>query len=454
MENTSYKDPAGFVFVHNSEIYRQINLLGKDDYEYFMVSGLYTELLQKELIVKHEEVSLDIDVSSPFYKFIKPYQIAYITYPYEWSFSALKDAALLTLKIQKLALMHKMSLKDASAYNIQFVNGKPIFIDTLSFEKYQENKPWKAYGQFCRHFLAPLVLMSYVDFSLNQLLISNIDGTPLDIVSKMLPLKSKLNFGVLVHIFLHSLSQKKYENTMQSESKQATMSLDSQLALLSSLEDTINSLHFPKIFTEWGNYYENTNYSNEAFDEKHVIVKSFLEKIKPETLCDLGANRGEFSRIASNMGVKTLSVDIDPVAVEDNYLHMKKNKEKFILPLIQDFNNLSPAIGFMNDERENFISRFKVDAVMALALIHHMAISNNLPFKNIAQFFSSLGEYLIIEFVPKEDSKVQVLLSSREDIFSDYNKSSFEKEFQEVYNILETIKLKDSDRILYLMRRK
>lgn len=454
MENTSYKDPAGFVFVYNNEIYRQINLSGKDDYEYFKSSGLYSELLKKELIVEHEEIGLDIDVSSNFYKFIKPYQIDYITFPYEWSFSALKDAALLTLKIQKLALIHNMSLKDASAYNIQFVNGKPIFIDTLSFEKYQENKPWKAYGQCCRHFLAPLALMSYVDISLNKLLIANIDGIPLDIVSKMLPLKSKLNFGILVHILLHSLSQKKYENTMQSESKQATMSLDSQIALLSSLEDTINSLHFPKIFTEWGNYYENTNYSKEAFDEKHVVVQSFIEKINPKTLCDLGANRGEFSRIASNMGVRTISVDIDPVAVEDNYLHMKKNNEKLILPIIQDFNNLSPAIGFMNDERKSFISRFKTDAVMALALIHHMAISNNLPFKNIANFFANLGEYLIIEFVPKEDSKVQILLSSREDIFSVYNQANFEKEFQEVYNILEAIKLKDSDRILYLMRRK
>ena len=454
MENTSYKDPAGFVFLYNNEIYRQINVEGKADYDYLLESKLYDELTKNELLITHREISLEKEVSKNFYKFIKPQKIDFISYPYEWSFSALKDAALLTLKIQKISLKYKMSLKDASSYNVQFLNGKPIFIDTLSFEKHIKNEPWKAYNQFCRHFLAPLVLMSYVDISLNQLLVTNIDGIPLDIVSNMLPIKAKLNFGILLHICGHSRSQKKYSNEKQSDCKKATMSIDSQLALIESLEDTIKSLKFPNIYTEWGNYYNNTNYSTKAFDEKKHVVNNFIDKIAPKTICDLGANRGDFSRIASSKNIQTLSFDIDPIAVEDNYLYAKKNNEKFILPLRQDFNNLSPSIGFMSNERTGFLDRFKVDMVMALALIHHLAISNNLPFKNIASFFAKLGNHLIVEFIPKQDSKVQILLSSREDIFSNYNQENFETSFKEFFDIIDTIQLKDSARILYLMRKK
>ena len=332
------------------------------------------------------------------------------------------------------------------------LNGKPVFIDTLSFEKYKENTPWKAYGQFCRHFLAPLALMSYTDISLNKLLITNIDGIPLDVAQKLLPAKAKLNFGILTHIILHSLSQKTFEDKKQSSVKTAKMSLFELESLLDSLENTVRGLRFPAIYTQWGNYYENTNYSDESFKEKKAIISHFINKVEPKSLCDLGSNRGDFSRIASDRNIVTLAFDIDPVAVEDSYLYMKSNKETNILPLLQDLTNPSPAIGFMNEERKNFSSRFQCDMVMALALIHHLAISNNLPFDNIAKFFSSLGKYLVIEFVPKTDSKVQHLLSSREDIFDNYDKETFESIFDKYFEILETINIKNSKRILYLMR--
>ena len=454
MNNTSYKDPAGFVFNLNGIVYRQINLCAKNDYEMLMNIGLYNELAERNMVVRHEEVFLEKEADENSYKFIKPAQIEYISYPYEWAFSALKDAALLTLKIQKTALKYGMSLKDASAYNIQFEGTKPVFIDTLSFERYKENTPWKAYGQFCRHFLAPLAIMSYTDINLNKLLITNIDGIPLDITSKLLPLSAKFNFGILVHIFLHALSQKACESKKQSFARNAKMRLFEQEALIESLENTVKSLKFPHIFTEWGNYYENTNYCNEAFKEKKSIISHFINKVEPGSLCDLGSNRGDFARIASGKNIKTIAFDIDPVAIEDNYRHAKKHKETNLLPLLQDFNNPSPAIGFMNDERFNFCTRFKCDMVMALALIHHLAISNNLPFDNIAKFFSTLGKYLIVEFVPKTDSKVQILLSSREDIFDTYNAETFEAVFDKYFEILEKTNIKNSERMLYLMRKK
>ncbi len=452
MNNTSYKDPAGFVFEFEGQIYRQINLCAAEDYDFLTESGLYKKLTQKGLLVEHQEVSLSKKTACEFYKIIKPAQIKYITYPYEWSFSALKDAALLTLKIQKTALKHKMSLKDASAYNIQFCKGKPVFIDTLSFEKYKPDTPWAAYGQFCRHFLTPLALMSYTDIDLNKLLITNIDGIALETAKKLLPFRAIFNFGILTHIIIHSMSQKAYENTEKPAFKTARMSLFEQQALIDSLINTVKSLKFPKIYTQWGDYYKNTNYSEESFQEKKDIILHFINKVEPKSLCDLGSNRGDFSRIASDRNIVTLAFDIDPVAVEDSYLYMKSNKETNILPLLQDLTNPSPAIGFMNEERKNFSSRFQCDMVMALALIHHLAISNNLPFDNIAKFFSSLGKYLVIEFVPKTDSKVQHLLSSREDIFDNYDKETFESIFDKYFEILETINIKNSKRILYLMR--
>ncbi len=453
MNNTSFRDPSGFIFERDGVFYRQINKAYKDDYEHFVSSGLYDTLLSKGLILSHEEVDLDIFKNNNFYKFIKPKQLKYISYPYEWSFSALKDVALLTLEIQKTVLKYNMSLKDASAYNVQFLDAKPVFIDTLSFEKLNVNNPWVAYGQFCRHFLAPLALMSYSDIRLNELLITNIDGIPLDLAAQLLPKRARLNFGVLTHIFMHSASQKRHEAD-NSKNGKTNFSKFAFEALIDSLESCVKSLKFPKIFTEWGRYYENTNYTEKSFLQKKKIISDFIDKVNPKTLCDFGANRGDFSQISATKGIDTIAFDIDPVAVEDCYLNIKKNNQKRLLPLIQDFTNPSPAIGFANLERKSFCSRFGCDMVMALALIHHLAISNNLPFKNIASFFRGFGDYLVIEFVPKSDSKVQCLLSTREDIFDNYTMQDFESAFCEYYQVIEKVNIEDSQRILYLMKGK
>ena len=454
MNNVSFRDNSGFVFKHNGEIYRQINKVYKDNYEHLISCGLYDELTKSGFLIPHREVNLSGVNASNLYKYIRPEQINFITYPYEWCFSELKDAALLTLKIQKTALKYNMSLKDASAFNIQFKHGKPVFIDTLSFEKYEE-KPWTAYGQFCRHFLAPLTLMCYTDITLNKLLITNIDGIPLDLCIKLLPVKAKLSTGVLLHIILHNSSVKNNENTgtIKGNTYFSKLAMES---LIDSLEGCIKKLKPPDIKTEWGDYYSNTNYSKNSFKEKENIIKEYVKQITPATICDLGANRGDFSRTATlaDCVSECISFDIDPLAVEQNYNLVKQQNGHKILPLILDLTNPTPAIGFANEERNNFLSRFKCDTVLALALIHHLAISNNLPFKNIAEFFARMGKYLIIEFVPKNDSKVQILLSSREDIFQNYTQDNFEDIFSEFYTILDKHPLAESERTIYLMRRK
>lgn len=453
MNNTSFRDPSGFVFKHNNTIYRQINEVYKSDYEALMESGLYNDLTYNGLLISHKEVELEIPKTDNYYKTICPEQIDFISYPYEWCFSQLKDAALLTLTIQKIALKYNISLKDASGYNIQFKDGKPVFIDTLSFEQYKEGKPWVAYGQFCRHFLAPLALMSYTDINLNKLLVTNIDGIPLELCKKLLPMKASFNLLIFIHLILHASALKKHES--DTKLKPVKISKKEMETLIDTLITCVNGLKFPSVDSEWKDYYNNTNYTDDAFIQKENIIKNFIQRISPQTVCDLGANRGDFSRcITKDTSIKCLSFDIDPAAIEKNYLTVKKNNEAQILPLITDLTNPSPAIGFANDERHNFQARFETDAVLALALIHHLSISNNLPFENTAGFFKSLGKYLIIEFVPKKDSKVQILLSSREDIFYNYTQENFEKAYQKYYDILDKVDIPNSERTLYLMRRK
>lgn len=455
MQNTSFKDPSGFIFIENNNLYRQINKCYQTDYDFLLSSGLYDALIKKNYLVAHNEVELNKKTDNNFYKFIQPEKVDFISYAYEWSFSQLKDAALLTLEIQKLALSHGMILKDATNFNVQFSNGKPIFIDTLSFQKYEVNTPWCAYKQFCQHFLAPIALMCYTDIRLNQLLKNNIDGIPLDLACKLLPTKAKLNLGLLTNLFWHSDAQKKYENKDLNLQKQTPkLSSFALSALIDSLTDCINSLKLPQVDTEWGSYYSNTNYTDKAFLSKKEIISKYIDIINPKTVWDIGANRGDFSRLASSRNIQTISFDIDPIAVEKNYLSSKYNGEKSILPLVMDLTNPTPDIGFMNDERSSLIKRANADLTLALALIHHLAISNNLPFDNIANFFSNLSDSLIIEFIPKEDSKVQTLLASREDIFPNYNENSFKGSFTNYFKIIKEEKVVDSKRILYLMRKR
>lgn len=417
-----------------------------------MESGLYDKLVKAGLLIPHVEVDQPPAETELFHKIIQPERVQFISYPYEWSFNQLKDAALATLSIQRRALKVGMSLKDASAYNIQFVRGKATLIDTLSFEIYKEGQPWVAYRQFCQHFLAPLALMALRDVRLNQLLRVYIDGVPLDLASGLLPSKTRLNFGLLTHIHLHAGAQKRYSGA-DVKSRAATMSKQAMTGLIDSLDSTVRNLEWRPGGTEWGNYYEITNYSDAAFEHKKQLVRNWSARIKPALVWDLGANQGVFSRVAAENGAFVVSSDIDPTAVEQNYRQAKTEKMENILPLLLDLTNPSPSIGWANEERDSFGGRGPADMLLALALIHHLAISNNVPLLQIADFFAGLGTWLVIEFVPKADSQVQKLLVSREDIFPNYTPEGFEAAFQQRFRIAEAINVRESERTLYLMER-
>jgi len=453
--NASFRAPSGFLFTDGGILYRQVNRAYAENYDHLMESGLYDKLVKAGLLIPHQEVGQAQAGEDAAYKVVKPEVVPFISYPYEWSFSQYKDAALATLSIQKRALKMGMSLKDASAYNIQFVNGRPLLIDTLSFEVYQEGQPWVAYKQFCQHFLAPLALMANGDVRLSQLMRVYIDGVPLDLASKLLPKKTRFNFGLMTHIHLHASAQKRYSDAdVKEKGERSRVSKQAMLGLIESLQSVVKKLEWKSNSTEWGNYYDITNYSDTAFAHKKEVILGWVERIKPDTVWDLGANNGEFSRISSQAGIYTISSDIDPAAVEQNYLHMRTEKEQNLQPLLLDLTNPSPALGWAHQERESFAQRGPVDMVFALALVHHLAISNNVPLPKIAEFFASLGEWLVIEFVPKSDSQVRKLLKSREDIFSEYSIEGFEQAFRLFYEIRGSISVKDAERTLYLLQKR
>ena len=447
----SFRDPSGFVFWKDGILYRQVNSGYREHYDLLTASGLAAELQAEGMLVGHEECSLDLAPAAGAYRLIRPDPVSFVSYPYEWCFSQLKDAALLTLAIQKKAMARGMSLKDASAYNVQFFHGRPVLIDTLSFEKYPEERPWVAYRQFCQHFLAPLALMACRDVRLSQLSRLHLDGVPLDLAAALLPGRTRLRFSLLAHIHLHARSQKHFADKPLA-GRGRSMSRFALLALIHSLEAAVGRLRWQPRATEWADYYDQTNYSGPALAGKEKLLGDILRALQPRQVWDIGANTGVFSRLASRAGIPTVAIDSDPAAVEKNYRQCRRDNEKFLLPLLADITNPSPGSGWENRERRSLLQRGPADIVLALALVHHLAIANNLPLARIAGFFSRICSTLVIEFVPKSDSQVQRLLASREDIFPGFHREGFEGEFLRFFTIERREAICGSERILYVMR--
>lgn len=449
---SSFRDPSGYVFIEGNKIKRVINPIYFEQYNQLTSSGFYQELFDKKYLISHQEIS-----STDSEIVIEAKKIPFINYPYEWSFLQYKHAALLTLKIQKLSLEHNFTLKDASAFNITFHEGKPIFIDTLSFDFYLENNPWLAYKQFIMHFLGPLVLTKYFGQDHLKTLALHLEGISLQKLSRLLPLKSYLSPTILTNIHLLAKYDKKYESDKKTVKN--NLSKTSQIKLLDGLYDFISNLSVNEN-TEWDHYYNQINYNDAAYQFKKEFTKDWFLSIKGKTLIDIGGNDGTFSRELKEVAKLIIVADVDPNAVEQNYRQIIKNKEKSLVPVVVDVLNPSANYGFNNQERFSFIDRLEdsnLDGCLALAVIHHITLSGNIPFSLSAQFFSKMAPNLLIEFPTRDDSWVQFLLDSKREFknhFSFYNEGNFEKEYGVYFEIVKKEKIDSSERILYSLKRR
>lgn len=449
----SFRDPNGSLYFENGNLVRKVNFIYKKNYDFLIKSGLYVKLVGKKYLIPHKELKVD-KKDMQVYKVLKPDVVPFVSYPYEWCFSQLRDAALLTLAINKFCIKNGMILKDASAYNVLFKEGRPIFIDTLSFEIYNEGSPWVAYQQFCKHFLSPLLLAAYIDYRLMQLSKVFIDGIPLDLTSKLLPIKSRFNFSVLSNIHLQVKAQKALENKFVKR-KIGYVSSNSLLAIMDNLENLISGLKLGIINSEWRDYYQDNSYKKSSLKNKKDIVRGLIRETGGVgMLWDLGANTGYFSKDIVTKNTIVINFDNDFLTTENNYKDVRERKLTNVLPLIMDLTNPSSNVGWANDERSSIIERGPCDVALALALIHHLAITNNLPFNLIAEFFSRICKWLIIEYVPKSDIQVRKMLINREDIFPKYTQTEFEAVFTKYFRLYKKMNVKNSERIVYLFKLK
>ena len=451
---SSFRDPSGYIFIDNGVIKRLIKPIYFEQYNALNDSGFFNVLQKKEFLVNHSEVARTEEEIV-----IQPDQIPFITYPYEWSFYQYKDAALLTLKLQKYALEKGFSLKDASAFNVTFHKGKAIFIDTLSFDFYVDNTPWRAYKQFITHFFGPLLLASYHGSSVLKLMSNYMDGIPVDTIASLLPFKTKLNPFLYSNIHLLAKFENRHNEDYKNESKAGSLSKKAQIKIIETLYNHIKGLKL-KESSEWGDYYSKTNYSDNSLLSKSEIIESWVNLLKSKTLIDVGGNTGFFVR-SINSGVEhALVCDIDNNAVDENYKQIRKNKENYITPFVLDVLNPSPAIGFSNMERASFLERiqkFHPDITLALAVIHHMSLTGNITFDMSAQFFASFSKYLIIEFPKRADSWVDRLLESKREFkahFNFYTIDNFEFDYSKWFNLLDKIEVDSSERVLFLFKNK
>ncbi|MEO6059851.1 MAG: SAM-dependent methyltransferase [Candidatus Limnocylindria bacterium] len=461
----SYRDPSGFVFRRDGVLYRQINTVFADDWTAFESSGLHAALISEGVLVADRPAALDLAPELLAVAIIQPDEIGFISHPFEWSFSQLKDAALLTLRAQAMASERGMTMRDASAYNVQFVAGRPVLIDTLSFERVRAGEPWKPYGQFCENFLAPLALMAHRDGRLGQLLRTWIDGVPLDLASELLPRNTRFSAGLAAHVHLHARAQRLHAGDAGSAERAGSagapraviMSDTRRLALLDHLRRTVEGLKLPAHGTEWADYADQTSYSAAGTTSKEALVRRLLDACfvtGGRRAWDIGANTGRYSAIAASAGFEVLALDGDWAAVERHYLALRTAGERRIMPLLVDLADPSPAIGWANAERASLIERANADVAVALALVHHLAIGRNVPLGMVAELLARLAPTLVVEWVPKEDPMVQRLLLAREDIFPGYTVEGFREAFEERFEIVEEAPIEDSRRILFRMRRR
>ncbi|MDE2903333.1 MAG: class I SAM-dependent methyltransferase [Chloroflexota bacterium] len=451
----SFRDPAGFVFQTDGTFYRQVNRSYATTFDALMRSGLYEKLAAQGLLIPHEDADPGLAPEPDAFAVIKPEQLGFVSYPFEWSFSQLKDAALTTLQVQRQALSYGLSLKDASAYNMQLHDGRPTLIDTLSFEPYEPGLPWVGYRQFCQQFLAPLALMAYRDVRLGTLLQGHLDGLPLDLAVRLLPWRTRLRPGLLMHLHLHSRAQTRHADSPQDrEGLKGRMNRRRLDAVLESLASTIRKLTWNPGDTPWASYGDQSSYSEAGQADKERLVAEYLAMVDAESVWDLGGNVGIFSRIAAARDVPVVSIDSDPGAIDLNYRRMAERGERNLYPLVADLTSPSPALGWDNREVRSLTERGPAGLVMGLALIHHLAISNNTRFEQVAEFLASLGRSLLIEFVPPDDPMVRRLLAMRNHTFPWYTQEAFETAFKQFFRVQRTDLIMDSQRLLYLMTRR
>lgn len=459
LDQGSFRDPSGRVYELGREIFRTVSKGAAEHFSFVRQTGLLDRLALTGKLIATEEVNRSVlskaGIDAPMV--LRHARVPFISYPYEWSFPLLKAAALLHLNVQIEALRAGVSLSDASAYNVQFIGPKPLFIDVLSFRKYREGEIWVGHRQFCEQFLNPLLLRAFFGVTHNSWFRGNLEGIDTLMLARMMPWWRNFSFNVLSHITMQArLQSAAMVDTTKGTSRARNVTLPklNYERMLLSLREWIKTLQ-PKDTgsTVWQHYAENTTYQSEEQQAKRRFVADFVKKSKARTVWDVGCNTGDYSEVALEAGTeRVIGFDFDQGALERSCARARARKLNF-LPLFQDGANPSPDQGWANAERKSVTARGGADALLALAFEHHLAIGRNIPLDRVVDSLVRMAPKGVIEFVRKEDPTVQQLLALREDIFPDYLPKTFETALKARARIVKSEVVSASGRTLYLYDR-
>ena len=455
-EKGSFRDPAGKIFYHKNKIYRKLNKLGKKRLNFILEKNILEESIKNNYLVNSKIVKIENDLKINNEDLIFEHEkIPFISYPYEWTFSQLKSAAIHHIDFHLFLLEKNATLIDASAYNVQFRGSQPIFIDLLSLKKYEEGEYWTGHKQFCENFLNPLILKSKKGINFNNWFRGNLEGIHTSDLNNTLSFFDKLSYNIFVHVFLLNILdiKSKKNKSLKVKKNKSKFPKKNFISMLKQLKTFILGLKDKKNLTTWQNYSKENSYKINEEKEKITIVKNFCVKNKINNLLDLGCNDGVYSKNALSAGCNyVVGFDFDTNAIDRAFQDSVKSKLNF-LPLYLDASNPSSNLGWNETERKSLKERAKFDGVVALAFEHHLAIAKNIPLENVIKWIMFLAPKGLIEFVPKNDDTVKKMLELKGDIFLDYNVENFEKYVLKFGKIISKNVISESGRTIYEFQR-
>ncbi len=464
-EPGSFRDRTSRVFYRDGVVLRGLNVHAAQEWEILKAKPFFQSFMAEGKIVHTEQVESPGSSPSPhagrreelWSILLKHQTIPFISYPYEWPFSMLQAAALLTLDLQAAALDADMTLKDATPFNIQWLGSQPVFIDIPSFEQLRPGEPWAGYRQFCQLFLYPLILQAYKDLPPQPWLRGSLEGiTPIQ-CAQLMSLRDMLRPGVLSHIILQAKAQASYARTkrnLKQDLRQAGFHKALIQANVSRLRKLVARLTWKQSRSTWSNYTEDLPYTESEQHQKVDFVRRVIHTRRWNMVWDLGCNTGTFSRLAAKNAEYVLAMDIDALALERLSCALKREHSPNILPLISNIADPSPNLGWRGLERKALVERGGPDLTLCLALLHHVVISSHIPLREFIAWLASLGTALVIEFVTRDDPMVQTLLRHKADHYTDYDLGYFERCLADMFETDRQETLASGTRRLYYARSK